>query len=162
MKTLLALLLLIPSLSWGDAHKVKFPFKIFCEETEFSYLTNKNETFYKLLEGNSNNELYFYEMSTQQSNFDEMIKTKLVMHHFDKDILGLSENINGLEWKDNNRIYNMYVYRKIPRIEYQIMTNKNENIYFDCEMLDININSIDYLDDLFTKNLKKDIKKNKF
>ena len=34
MKTILYLLLIIPNLSWGDAHDVKFPFKLFCEKAK--------------------------------------------------------------------------------------------------------------------------------
>ena len=89
MKTILYLLLIIPNLSWGDAHDVKFPFKLFCEKSEIAW-TKKKETFYKILEGNSDDEFFFYEMSTIQSNFNEMIETKLVMHYFNKDVLGLS------------------------------------------------------------------------
>ena len=126
----ITLLFLIPSLSWGDAHDVKFPFKLFCEKSEIAW-TEKKETLYKLLEGNSDDEFYFYEMSTMQSNFDEMIETKLVMHYFDKDLLGLSESKNGLEWNNNQRIYNMYVYRKVPKIEYLYMSSRPEKNIFD-------------------------------
>ena len=157
----ITLLFLIPSLSWGDAHDVKFPFKLFCEKSEIAW-TEKKETLYKLLEGNSDDDFYFYEMSTMQSNCDVMIETKLVMHYFDKDLLGLSESKNGLEWNNNQRIYNMYVYRKVPKIEYLYMSSRPEKNIFDCEVLDEDINSIDYLNDIFVKNLNNDVKKNKF
>ena len=48
MRIFLILVLLTPSLSWGDAHDVKFPFKLFCEKNEIAW-TNKKETFYRLL-----------------------------------------------------------------------------------------------------------------
>lgn len=155
------LFLLVPSLSWGDTHDVKFPFKLLCEKNAIAW-TDKKETFYRLLEGNSEDEFYFYEMSTIQSNFNEMIKTKLVMHYFDKDVLGLSESKNGFEWDNNQRIYNMYVYRKVPKIEYKTMLTKPDKNNFDCEILDANINSVDYLYAIFIKYLKSDTKKNKF
>ena len=162
MKFLLTLLFLIPSLSWGDAHSVKFPFKLFCEKSEIIPWTQKEETFYKLLEGNSDDEFYFYEMSTRQNNFEEIQKTKLVMHYIDKDYLGLSENKSGLEWKNNKRIYDMYIYRKSLKIEYEYVHSRPAKNNYDCEILDANINSTDYLYDIFIKYLKSDIKKNKF
>ena len=161
MRIFLVLMLLAPGLSRGDAHDVKFPFKLFCEKNEIAW-TDKKETFYKLLEGNSEDDIYFYEMSTIQSNFNEMIKTKLVMHYFDKDVLGLSESKNGLEWDNNQRIYKMNVFRKVPKIEYINMLTKPDKNNFDCEILDTNINSIDYLYAIFIKYLNSDIKKNKF
>lgn len=156
MKTLLTLLLLIPSLSWSDIIDIKFPFKIYCEIKIPG--TNNWEYLYRILEGNSMDEVYFYEVSTQQNIYEDRFKTKLVVYFHDKDFIQLSEKLNN--WENNEHIDTMIVNRKTVKIDYGHVYNKPNRKSLDCRAIDSNINSDNYLKKLFDEFLKEDVKDN--
>ena len=121
MKKLLILLLLVPSLSWGEILNIKFPFKLFCQKNHY------DQIYYKILHGVSNNEFYFYEVSNMQAEYQTRVKTKLELEILNKDIIGLTENFG----QDYKRILYLNIIRRDLSIQFETRKLITENFEYN-------------------------------